>query len=179
MKDFWKLVFSGMALNLVITLFSPLIAIFIQNIGEKNVIYVGYVFGAGFILESIVTLYFGKLADKHGRKRFLILGNLIYSIVPFGYIFATNINQVILLSMITGMALGILSPAYSALFTDKMKRKERGSGFGILNAGVTFIVGLGALLGASIVQFFGFKTLFIIMGVMQLTQTILLATVKE
>lgn len=179
MKDFWKMIIAMMILNLVVSLLSPILAIFIQGIGEKSVITVGYAFGVFYITDAVASIYFGKLADKHGRKKFLILGNLIYSIVPFAFIFVSNVYQLIFLQFIEGIGIGMNLPSYYAIFSGKMKKHERGFGFGIFNSTASLVAGIGALVGASIAQFLGFRTLFVAMGIMQLVQTAIIATIKE
>ena len=106
MKDFWKMILATMLLNLVIAFLLPILAVFVQNIGEKSVISIGYAFAASFITQAFVSSYFGKLADKHGRRKFLILGNLIYCVVPFGYLLVTNLYQIIFLQIIMGVGIG-------------------------------------------------------------------------
>ena len=179
MKDFWKMILASMLLNLVIAFIAPLLAIFVEGIGEKNILSVGYAFGASFITQAVVSSLFGKLADKYGRKRFLILGNVIYSFVPFGYLFASNIVQIILLQIIMGIGNGMSTPAFLSLLSGKMKKNQSGSGFGIWNSMNTLVIGMGALIGSSIVHFLGFKTLFIVMGIIQIGQTVLIAMVNE
>lgn len=179
MRDYWKMVLAAMLLNLLIAFLTPILAIFVQNIGEKNVLFVGYAFAASFMTQGILSVIFGKLADKYGRKKFLILGNLIFCAVPFIYIFITNVYQIILVSILGGIGLGMAQPAYYALFAEKMKQGKRGSGYGIWNSGITFVTGVGALVGASIAQFLGFQALFVFMGIIQLIQTTLIATVRE
>jgi len=179
MKDFWKMIISSMLFSLIIAFLSPILAIFIQDIGENKVISVGYAFGTLYMTQAIVSSYFGRLADKYGRRKFLILGNLIYCIVPFSYIFITNIYQVVFIQFIAGIGWGMDNPAYFAMFSEKMKKEKRGFGFGIFNSVNTFASGIGALLGATIAQFLGFKILFIVMGIIQIIQTIIIAMVKE
>ena len=179
MKDFWKMIIASMLLNLAIAFISPILAIFIQNIGEKNVIYVGYAFATVAITETIVSIYFGHISDKYGRKKFVVIGAILMTFVPFGYIFVTNIFQIIFLQFIAGIGLGMNSPTYAALLTEKMKKGRRGLGFGIFNSSTTLVAGIGALIGASIAQFLGFQALFISMGILELINVLILLTVNE
>ena len=179
MKDFWKMIFASMLLNLAIAFIFPILAIFIENTGEKNVIYVGYAFATVAITETLVSIYFGHISDKYGRKKIMMLGAGLLASVPFGYIFATNIYQIIFLQFIAGLGLGMNSPTYIALLTEKMDKKRKGFGFGIFNSATTFVAGVGALIGTIIVQFLGFQILFLVMGILEILNIALLATVKE
>ena len=179
MKDFWKMIVASMMLNFIIAFFTPLLSIFIQGVGEKNVFVIGIAWGTVFLTEAFVSVYFGRLADKYGRRKFLIIGNLIYCVIPFAYIFVSNISQIIFLEFISGIGLGMNTPAFFALFAEKMKQGKRGIGYGIWNSTVTLVTGIGAIVGAFIAQILGFQTMFIIMGIIQIVQTILIASVKE
>lgn len=74
-------------------LISPILAIFIKD----NLIG-GTIFAAGLastlflITKSVIQLPFSRYVDKHDdTKRWLILGTLFISIVPFIYIFSNHI----------------------------------------------------------------------------------------
>jgi MFS transporter, putative metabolite:H+ symporter len=59
----------------------------------------------------------GRLADRWGRKPVLIGGTVVYAVLSFGTAFAANADQIIVLRLLAGLAMGAVFPlpyAYAA-----------------------------------------------------------------
>ena len=76
-------------------LIAPILAIFIK----ENLVG-GTIFAAGFastifiVTKIIIQLPFSRYVDNHRDKvKWLIIGTFIIALVPFIYMFATNINN--------------------------------------------------------------------------------------
>jgi len=104
----------------------------------------------GFSVKDIVLLYalfniafviaaplIGKLGDRFGRARMIMLGYLIYLLMSLGFVFATTQWQIIVLFIIYGVFYAI-DEAQSKAFIADLELERRASAIGLYN----FVTGL-------------------------------------
>lgn len=113
---------------------------------------VGAIYAAGAIANTVALIPFGLLADKYGRKKFLIIGGFL----PFvSYlIFALTLNSYLLIiasaiggvGLAGGLAVAIQSPALLPLLANATSDKNRTSLFGITQGVWVLALTIGALL---------------------------------
>lgn len=112
---------------------------------------------AGFSTKDIVLLYalfnlsfvvtaplFGKLGDRIGRAKIILLGYLIYLLMSLGFAFATTQGQIIVLFICYGLFYSI-DEAQSKAFIADIELERRASAIGVYNF-VTGIIYLPASL---------------------------------
>ena len=105
---------------------------------------------AGFVTRDIALLYalfnlsfvvaaplVGKLGDRIGRSRIIMLGYLIYLLMSLGFAFATTQWEVIVLFVIYGLFYSI-DEAQSKAFIADIELERRASAIGIYN----FVTGI-------------------------------------
>jgi len=162
-------------------LIDPILAIFIKD----NLIG-GTIFSAGlasmifFLTKSIIQLPFSRHVDKTENKtRWLILGTLLISIVPFIYIFTSGIKMIYLAQLIHGIGSGLAYPTWLGLWSINLDRKQESFEWSLYST----LTGLGtaatAAVGAAIAQFVGFKFTFALVGVMSLIGCFILLWLNE
>lgn len=111
----------------------------------------------GFAVKDIVLLYalfnisfviaaplVGKLGDRFGRARIIMLGYLVYLLMCIGFVFASTAGQVIVLFVIYGVFYSIDEAQSKAFITD-IELERRASAIGVYNF-VTGIIYLPASL---------------------------------
>ena len=104
----------------------------------------------GFAVKDIVLLYalfniafvlaaplIGKLGDKAGRARMIMLGYLTYLLMSLGFAFATTQWQVVVLFIVYGVFFAI-DEAQSKAFIADLELERRASAIGLYN----FVTGL-------------------------------------
>lgn len=104
----------------------------------------------GFAMKDIVLLYalfniacvvaaplIGRLGDRLGRPRMIVLGYLTYLLMCVGFAFATTQWQVVLLFIVFGVFYAI-DEAQSKAFIADLELERRGSAVGLYN----FVTGL-------------------------------------
>jgi len=162
-------------------LIDPILAIFIND----NLIG-GTIFSAGlasmifFLTKSIIQLPFSRHVDKTENKtRWLILGTLLISIVPFIYIFTSGIKMIYLAQLIHGIGSGLAYPTWLGLWSINLDRKQESFEWSLYST----LTGLGtaatAAVGAAIAQFIGFKFTFALVGIMSLIGCIILLWLNQ
>ena len=151
-------------------LIDPILAIFIK----ENLVG-GTIFAAGFastlflITKSLVQLPFSKYVDSHEHKvKWLIIGSLLISLVPFIYIFATNIKYIYAAQIIFGIGSGLAYPTWLSLWSTHLDRKHESFEWSLYSTSTGIGIAFTAAIGAVIAEQLGFKFTFALVGFMSL-----------
>ena len=179
MKNIRFMILAAVVLYFFTSLLGPLLVVFIQKIGGQDLLNIGYVYATFSVTSGIISTLSGKLSDKYGRRFLILLGAGLAIFVPFGYIFVTNVYQILLLEFMLGVALGINFAPFFALFSESSKKTKRGFHFGVFDLSTSISAGVATIIGAYVVQFFGFTNLFLLMGVLSIFNFLILTQIKE
>ena len=125
--------------------------------------------GIGYAIFCIVT---GVIVATVGRTEFyqqhinkmLVGGFAVCGIGEFSYIFVGNTWQLFIVQTVVGLAAGILAPAWDSMYTEGDDSTSAVHKWSFWTGGVSFVTGTAAIFGACVAKYFGFPTLFIIMG---------------
>lgn len=98
------------------------------------------------VTVSVLAIPFGKLSDKIGRKRVLAGGYLLFSMVYFGFAFATRQISFVLIFILYGVFTAMTAGVERALIAEISPKELKGTMLG-LHSTITGI----ALLPASII----------------------------
>jgi len=153
-------VFSSM---LGVGIISPLLPLYAENLGATG-IWLGIIFSGFSISRAIFMPIIGRFSDRSGRKSFLCIGLLIYSIISLGYILASNASELTLVHLIQGAAAGMIIPIAQAYVGDISPEGEEGTWMGYFNAAFFTGFGFGPLLGGVLTDHFGMNAAFYTMG---------------
>ena len=106
---------TGIALSEVM----PFLALYIDTLGNFNKnqlsFYSGAVFAISFLVTAIVSPFWGKLADRKGRKLMLLRAAIGMSLVMFLMGNVTNVWQLFTLRALQGAMGGFISVSYTHL----------------------------------------------------------------
>lgn len=153
-------VFSSM---LGVGIIAPLLPLYAENLGATG-IWLGIIFAGFSISRAIFMPIIGRLSDRNGRKLFICLGLLIYSVISLGYIWADNVSQLTLVRLIQGAAAGMIIPIAQAYVGDISPEGEEGTWMGYFNAAFFTGFGFGPLMGGVLTDHFGMNVAFYTMG---------------
>jgi DHA2 family methylenomycin A resistance protein-like MFS transporter len=105
----------------------------------------------------------GALADRHGARRIWMLGLVLFIGASLGCGLAHSIGQLIMLRLIQGMGAALFIPASFALmpliWPDNALRQRN---IGLFGAVVSLAAAAGPILGGFLVNFFGWRSVFLI-----------------
>ncbi len=162
-KAFPILALSMFSSMLGVGIVLPLLPIYADNLGATG-IWVGLIFAAYGASNTIFTPIAGRLSDRRGRKLFLSIGLLCYSIISLGYIWAGNAPQLSLIRLLQGVAGAMIIPIAQAYVGDISPKGEEGKWMGYANAAFFSGFGFGPLIGGVLTEHFGMNTAFLSMA---------------
>jgi DHA2 family multidrug resistance protein-like MFS transporter len=109
---------------------------------------------AGLLLAA------GNLGDRHGRKRALQAGLLIFALASVGGAFAATGGQLITARAVMGIGGALIMPATLSIIMDVFPQEERGKAMGVWAGMAAIGVGLGPLIGGSVIELFSWPAVF-------------------
>lgn len=129
-----------------------------KGIGPTQAGFVITVMGLTLVAESIPM---GALADRFGRRRMLVLGNLCASLSLLGFALTTNYLLILLVAVIEGTGEAAYAVSVSALLAEKSGDEKRTAAFSLLNILGWIASAMGA---ASISSVIGFERFGLTLG---------------
>ncbi|MFZ3588819.1 MDR family MFS transporter [Bacillus sp. DJP31] len=148
------LLFSALNMTIVGTSLPKIVS----EIGGLD--YFEWVFTIYMLTSSITAILVGKLSDIYGRKIFLQVGIIIFSIGSLLSGFSTDIIELIIYRGIQGFGGGMLMSISFATVGDLFSPRERGRWQGILGGTFGLASLLGPTLGGYIVDNFDWSWVF-------------------
>lgn len=170
---------AGIAFNLLM----PFLPLFINTLGHfsKNSLNLwnGVAYSSTFLVSALIAPLWGRLADKKGRKLMLLRSSLGMAVVNLAMAFVTNTWQLVFARVLIGLFSGYV-PSASALIATEVPQNQSGKALGFLTTGNISGTLLGPLLGGAIASVWGYRSTFIITGILLLIVFFLsLILVKE
>ena len=102
----------------------------------------------------------GSLGDWYGRKRWMIVGLLIFALGSIGAGLADSSAQLIVFRGVQGLGAALVLPATLSIITNVFPRGERAKAIGIWTAVGALGIGLGPVLGGWLVDSVGWSAVF-------------------
>jgi len=145
---------------LVIPIVPLFIEILIRNPERLNT-FTGLVMGIASGATTLSAVYFGKLGDRIGHRKILILCSLVTTILYFPQTFVQEGWQLMILQVLVGIAVGGIIPTVSALLAGYTEQGEEGLVYGLDNSINAAGRAIAPLLGAWVATLVGLRSTFI------------------
>ena len=152
----------------------PLLPIYASDFGATG-IQLGLLTGSFAITRTITSFLGGWLADKVGRKTPVIVGLLAYSVVMTLYGFSQDVNQLILLRGLQGLASGVVWPVISVMVADVALPEDRSKAMGLYEMMLFLGRVVGPGLGGVLADVFTKAVPFFFCGILAFLSMILVA----
>jgi MFS transporter, DHA1 family, multidrug resistance protein len=169
----WRRVLSTRGVLLAYTLrfinqlgriiFMPILPLFILSLidsPQRINSFTGIVIGSSSAATAIFSVYLGRLGDRTGYRRIVIIGMissfllfLLQAVVSAGW-------QLLGLQVLYGIALGSIVPGISALLAVYSRQGDEGAVYGLDNAITSGARMIGPLLGVGISAWLGVRMVF-------------------
>jgi MFS transporter, AAHS family, 4-hydroxybenzoate transporter len=123
------------------------------------------VFSAGLFGLMLGALAFGPVADRFGRKPVLVFCSLFFGVMSLFTATADSVRSLTILRFITGLGLGGAMPNAIALTTEYAPKRIRATTVMIMFCGFSIGAALGGVAAASLITHFGWKSVFVLGGI--------------
>lgn len=126
----------------------------------------------GLTLGAVVG---GLLGDRFGRRTMMIASTGFFGVMTIAQAWAGDTTQLLSLRFLDGIGIGAMIPNGAAVLSEFTPRRERALALAV---GMTFIaVGamLAGLIGAAVLEPYGWQGLFVVLGAVALAVAALLA----
>ena len=137
---------------------------FIKNVLHSNS-WVGAVNMANFLPVLFIVPFAGSLADRHDRRRVIIVGQTVMMIGAFALGIAATLNldnkAVIMVTVsIIGIAFAFNFPAWQAILPDLVRREDLLNAIALSSAQWNLARFIGPFIGAALLVYFSAATAF-------------------
>jgi MFS family permease len=149
----------------------PLFAIFGQKIGG-NILDISWAWALYLITLGIFIIVVGKISDKIGKEKLLVIGYGLNAIFTFSYLLVSNPYKLFAVQFGLGIAAALATPTWSSLYAKYEDKKHDGAAWGLVTGTDRIITGLALMTGGFIITYYSFNVLFVIMGCIQIVATI-------
>lgn len=155
----------------------PFLSLYINTLGnfshQQLNFWSGIVYSGTFIVSAVVSPWWGKLADKKGRKPMILRAGIGMSVVIACMGLVQNVWQLLLLRMLQGVFAGFISNS-NALVATETPKTNSGQALGTIASATTAGTLLGPLVGGALTSIFSYRITFMITGSLLLLCSILI-----
>lgn len=127
-----------------------------------DAVMLGWVTSAYMLTAAICIVPFGKLADMYGRKRFFILGNVLFAIGSLFAAISWSGTAIISARVIQALGGAMVFSTSIAIVTSVFPPGERGRAIGIITATVYAGLSLGPFIGGVLTYNVGWPSIFLV-----------------
>ncbi|MDP2766980.1 MAG: MFS transporter [Candidatus Methanoperedens sp.] len=141
--------------------------IYIQELGGTES-EIGLIIGVFTISAVLLRPYLGREVDRRGRKNILAAGLLVFLFSMLLYNYTTSVVSLLMLRVLHGIGWGAATTAATTLIADIAPPRRRGEAMGTFTAAFDLGIGAGSIVLGMVLQFFGFKVMYLLGGLIVL-----------
>ncbi|MCF1783448.1 MFS transporter [Lactobacillus mulieris] len=154
----------------------PFLPLYVASLGdfshqELN-FWSGFIYAGMYIVSAITSPWWGKLADKKGRKLMILRASFGMAIAIGAMGLVTNVYQLFALRCLQGLFAGFVSNS-NALIATQTPKEKAGQAMGTMASSVTAGTLLGPLVGGFLASIFSYRITFFITGILLFTTFIM------
>ena len=121
----------------------------------------GIVLSAGALGMLVGAILVAPQADKVGRRAIILAATTTSSLCMFGLAASQNLTQLMIFRFIVGMCVGALLPSLSIMVVEFSNEKRGNLFLAIVHIGFALGAIMGAAIGATVVEAYGWRAIFL------------------
>ncbi len=173
-RNLWVLC-AGVALaGASYTMSIPFLPLYLLELGvspSSVTVWSGAVFSSTFLVAALLAPYWGRLADRTGKKRMLLRAGYCLAITYFlGYLVQDE-YQLLGMRVLQGFANGFV-PAAFAIISSSVPQNKIGESLGFMQTGLLAGGIVGPLIGGALSHVFGMRQSFAVSAAVILLATL-------
>jgi len=154
----------------------PFLPLYLLELGvsQTNVkMWTGVVFAAAFLVAALMAPYWGRRADRSGKRRMILRAGIMIGISYFAGAWVRNPIELVFVRIFQGFASGFV-PASMALMASSAPPEEMGFCMGVMQTALVIGGIVGPLLGGTLSHLFGMRMSFMVaaMGIFAATAAV-------
>ncbi|MEJ5292894.1 MAG: MFS transporter [Candidatus Methanosuratincola sp.] len=115
-------------------LIMPFLPVYAQLLGAASGVDIGILSSAFLVTRTLLATPAGSFSDRLGRKRIIVVGLALYSILSVMFAFASTWVELIMFRALQGVASAMVWPASTALVAEMSIPERRGTAMGVFNS---------------------------------------------
>jgi MFS family permease len=135
----------------------------------------------------VASIPLGVLADKYGRRRMHIVGNVLASAIIAVFALTTNVAVLLVAAVVEGIGEAAFAASANALLAEKAQEKRRTSAYSLFGFVQCMAFGVGSLMIPLVMVFMGFGftnreghvLLFVFLAILSLSSTLFMFKISE
>lgn len=175
MKQVFISLFIAVAVAMIgVGIIAPILPLYARTFAASGVS-IGLVFSAFSLSRSLLGPFLGRLSDRVGRKRMLLVGLSGYAAVSLLYALAVNLWQLGVFRLLQGAASVMVTPIAQAYIGDITPRGKEGRYMNLFYSAMFLGMALGPLLGGGLSELWSYHAAFYAMGSLSVVALLLVA----
>ncbi|HDD35495.1 MAG TPA: MFS transporter, partial [Candidatus Desulfofervidus auxilii] len=134
---------------------------------------IGFIYTSGALAGAVTAPFWGRLADRWGKRKILLSSMIAFLLVFLGYAFSSRYTHLFFIQVVEGMAWTAMSASATALIADVAPKKQRGEAMGIYNTAWSIGWVIGPSLGGMLSEHIDFHLTFIFCAFLMLCGIVL------
>ncbi|NYT05850.1 MAG: MFS transporter [Methanomicrobiales archaeon] len=163
-RIFLVLFISVFSATLGLGIIVPLLPFYAESLGATG-FWIGVIFSGFAFSRAVFMPLIGSLSDLRGRRRFMLGGLAMYTLLSVAYIAADSVVALSAVRVFHGLASAMVIPVAMAYAADFSPEGKEGRHMGTFMISLFLGMGLGPLLGGIIQDIAGMPAVFLSMAV--------------
>lgn len=180
--NLWVIAVSVACTSASYTMLVPFLPMYLFEIGVEEgdvAMWSGAIFSVSFLVAAILAPYWGKMADKKGKRLMAIRAGFCLGTVYYLGSWVQSPEQLFCVRILQGFANGFF-PACMAVVSSSVPKKELGFSLGLVQTGQIIGSVMGPLIGGALAHAVGMRTSFVLSAAVLFAVTAFVALlVKE
>ncbi len=172
MRELYAISLSAFIVMVGMGVIAPLLPIFAESLGASG-LWIGIIFSAYSFSRVVFLPVAGKLSDRYGRRKLIISGLFLYSLISLLYILSNSPKELSAVRFIHGISSAMIIPVAMAAAADISSRGEEGHILGIFNRSLFLGMASGPLIGGFVSDVVGFRYTFLVISLLGFTTLVL------